>query len=89
MVTDDDTVVVRWSMQGTHAGELQSIAPTGAEVALGGTSILRVDDGKVVEEWVVCDRLSLLQQLGALPGAAADSNTGSPLVICAICGTTP
>jgi predicted ester cyclase len=89
MVTDDDTVVVRWSMQGTHDGEFQGIAQAGAEVALGGTSILRVDDGKVVEEWVVYDRLSLLQQLGALPGAAADSNTGPPQVIYATCGPTP
>jgi predicted SnoaL-like aldol condensation-catalyzing enzyme len=35
--------------------------------------IVRVADGRIVEHWNCVDRLGLLAQLGALPGAAANA----------------
>lgn len=59
----DDTVLVRWTMHGTHQGTFGDIAPTGKEVAMDGIAVLRVRDGMIVENWVQYDRLGLLQQL--------------------------
>ncbi len=89
MVAEDDKVVVRWSMQGTHDGEFQGIAATGTEVTWGGTAILRLEEGKIVEDWVVYDRLSLLQQLGALPGASPEVSTRTSSCAGAGCTVSP
>lgn len=38
-------------MTGTHHGELMGIPATGKTVELGGTDIIRVQDGKIAEHW--------------------------------------
>ena len=77
MVAIGDTVVVRWTMNGTHHGDLQGIPPSGAEVSMDGISILRFEDGLIVEEWVQYDRLGLFQQIGAIatPEPQAEDDT--------------
>jgi steroid delta-isomerase-like uncharacterized protein len=65
MVAEEDKVVARWSMQGTHEGSLPAIGvqPTGEEVAFTGISIYRFQDGLIVEIWQEGDYLSLMNQL--------------------------
>jgi steroid delta-isomerase-like uncharacterized protein len=63
----EDRVVVRWIGRGTHSGELMGIPATGATIACDATTIFRVTDGKIAEEWTVWDALGLLQQVGAVP----------------------
>jgi hypothetical protein len=41
--------------------------PTGRAIDIIGTGIFRVVDGKVTDNWVTFDALSLLQQLGVVP----------------------
>jgi predicted SnoaL-like aldol condensation-catalyzing enzyme len=65
-----DRVVARWIGRGTHNGELMGVAPTGRTIAVDATSIFRVADGKIAEEWTVWDALGLLQQVGAVPAPA-------------------
>lgn len=62
-----DKVVVRWSAEGTHRGELQGLAPTGVRASTTGISINRWGNGKAVESWVAWDNLGLARQLGAAP----------------------
>ena len=50
-----DRVVGRWTMSGT-------LAPTGRKLTEGGTSILRIADGKVVELWWNSDYLGVKLQ---------------------------
>jgi predicted ester cyclase len=50
-----------------HAGEYLGIAPTGRSIAVEEIVVLRVLDGKIVEEWGVFDFAALQQQLGAAP----------------------
>lgn len=66
-IAADDTVVVRYTVRGTHEGELMGVAPTGSKVEVPGIAILRFEGGKVVEEWNQGDMLGLLQQIGAVP----------------------
>jgi predicted ester cyclase len=63
--SDGDYVATRWFVRGRHDGELMGASPTGKEIAFSGVTISRCRDGKVVEEWEICDTLGLLQQIGA------------------------
>ena len=67
MVAEGDKVVSRVSAYGTHSGEFLGIPPTGKQVTMGGITIHRIADGKIVEHWAHIDALGLLQQLGAIP----------------------
>ncbi|MEO5905318.1 MAG: ester cyclase [Saprospiraceae bacterium] len=62
----ENKVVVRWTAQGTHTGELMQIPATGKKVSLRGVDILRVEDGKIVERWGEFDALGMLAQLGVI-----------------------
>ncbi len=68
MIAVGDKVVTRWKIRATHTGELQGIAPTDNEVTITGIIITRVEGGKAIEEWEAFDQLSLMQQLGVIPG---------------------
>ena len=70
-VAEGDKVVTRWTIRGTHRGELNGIPPTGKPVVIPGISVIRVADGKVVERWGISDRLSVAQQIGAIPNPEA------------------
>jgi predicted ester cyclase len=49
----------RWSARLTHSGSGLGVPPTGATVTLTGMSMIRVEDGLVVEAWNEWDRLKL------------------------------
>jgi predicted ester cyclase len=68
-VAEGDLVVSHIVGRGVHEGELFGVPPTNKEVETEGIVIHRVRDGKIVEYWSVVDVASVLQQVGALPGA--------------------
>lgn len=78
-----DTVITRWSMRGTHQGELMGIPPTHQLVELTGTDIHRIADGLVAESWVEFNELSLMRQLGfdLVPVQMPESESSAPLVV--------
>ena len=67
-IAEDDKVVTRWRMNGTHRGEFRGIAPTGAELEVTGIGIFRFSEGKVVESWDNFDQLGMMRQLGVVAG---------------------
>src|SRR6201995_5861405 len=67
VVAADDRVVLRWHSEGTHRGELEGLAPTGARGSVTGISIDRWQNGTIVESWSEWDNLGLARQLGAAP----------------------
>ena len=70
MIAEDDRVVLRFIMRGTHLGDFQGIAPTMKRVIGGGTSTYRMLDNRIAEEWWQGDVLTLLQQIDAAPSTA-------------------
>jgi steroid delta-isomerase-like uncharacterized protein len=64
---EEDRVVVRNTVTGTHQGEYLGLAPTGRSVTYDEIFIVRFADGRIVETWGVVDLLSQLRQLGAIP----------------------
>ncbi|HEX5727586.1 MAG TPA: ester cyclase family protein [Longimicrobiaceae bacterium] len=67
VVAEGDRVVTRWAAEGTHTGVLLGIPPTGRRVRMPATSVWRVVDGRLAEDWVNEDMYGLLQQVGAIP----------------------
>ena len=67
MIAEGDKVVTRWTIRGTHKGELMGIAPTGKQITEEGIEIFRIAGGKIVEIRLIHDRLGLMQQLGVIP----------------------
>lgn len=64
MIAEGDTVVTRWTVRGTHKGELLGNAPTSKQITLTGTNLCRLLGGKIVESWSNWDALGMFQQLG-------------------------
>ncbi len=67
MIAEGDKVAVRYTLEGTHEGELFGIPPTGQRLSIKSMSVERVSDGKIREHWRVTDSLDMMQQLGAIP----------------------
>lgn len=67
-VAEGDKVSTRRTWRATHQGPYRGIAATGKRVTWSQISIVRLVDGKIVEDWPVADEVALLQQLGHLLG---------------------
>lgn len=50
-VAEDDLVAVRWTARGTNTGTGNGIPATGRVVEMTGTTLFRLDDGRIAEEW--------------------------------------
>jgi predicted ester cyclase len=59
--------VHRWTLVGTDTGGLMGMPPSGKTLTFTGTSIVRMEDGLIVERWANVDELGVLQQLGVVP----------------------
>ncbi|MEU6646462.1 ester cyclase [Saccharomonospora sp. NPDC046836] len=59
----DGRVAVRNTIRGTHLGEFQGIAPTGRSIEVMSNEIYRVENGLIVEEWIVTDNATLFAQV--------------------------
>ena len=66
MIAEGEKVSARFTMRGTHKGELRGIAPTGREVTMTGIDMIRLSEGKMVEDRVEVDQLGMMQQLGVI-----------------------
>ncbi len=69
MVAEGDTVAARFVMRGTHQGNFSGVPPTGRKIEVQALNFYRWSDGQIIEEFGQPDMMSLLQQIGALPGA--------------------
>jgi len=73
LIAEGDYVVGRWEGGGTHTGPAFSDflvgslpAASGRKMRFTGTTVLRVDNGKIAEEIGLDDGVIALQQLGIL-----------------------
>ena len=60
-------VATRYTLEGTHEGELFGIPPTGQQLRIKSISVERVSDSKIREHWRITDTLDMMQQLGVIP----------------------
>lgn len=73
LIAEGDSVVGRWEGGGTHTGPAFSDfligslpAATGRKMRFTGTTVLRLENGKIVEEIGLDDGVTALQQLGLI-----------------------
>ena len=76
LIAEGDYVVGRWEGGGTHTGPAFSDfligtlpAATGLKMRFTGTTVLRLQNGKIVEEIGLDDGVTALTQLGLLKAA--------------------
>ena len=79
-----DRVIVRATWRGVHRGDFFGVKNTGRTVTVPSAEILRLANGKVVENISYMDMYTMFQQLGMLPSpdqlGAALSSKGAPAV---------
>lgn len=66
-IAQDDKVVYRTTIQGTHTGTFLGIPPTDKSAKINDFTLLKISNGKIVEWWYECNLLALMQQLGLMP----------------------
>ncbi len=76
LIAENDKVVARWSIAGTHRGEWLGSTPTGKKVSFGGASTYRIADGMITEELIQWDALGFMQQLGVIPTVSLSAGAG-------------
>ena len=69
-VAERDLVVTRIRARGRFAEDMGPIPATGGDLDVTATAVYRVADGLLTEHWGEVDSLTMMQQLGVIPGSA-------------------
>ena len=67
MFATDDKVAVRFRMTGRIPASSWGTSRTGKRVDYQSYELYRIADGKIAEEWICSDMLTILTQIGAFP----------------------
>ena len=70
MVAEDDRVAWRGVTRATHTAEFMGTPASGKQIIVPVIGMARLAGGKVAEWWNSPDRLSWMQQIGAIPAQA-------------------
>lgn len=63
-VAENDLVVTRLKLSGTHEGSFYGAPGTGKKFTVGAMQVYRIANDKIVERWFWVDALGMRQQLG-------------------------
>jgi steroid delta-isomerase-like uncharacterized protein len=74
MIAEGDKVATRYTLEGTHGGELFGVPPTGQRLSIKSISVERVSEGKIREHWRITDSLEMMQQLGLVPESGQEES---------------
>ena len=66
MIADGDKVAARCSVRARHEGEFLGRSATDSPVEFTGITIVRIDNGKIVEAWNNFDFMTLHRQVGLI-----------------------
>ncbi|REJ62265.1 MAG: hypothetical protein DWQ21_07160 [Bacteroidetes bacterium] len=67
LIDGGEYIVVELLIERTHTGPMHGMAPTGNAVAFPDVTILKLREGKIVEQRGLSDYLTMFQQLGVIP----------------------
>ena|SRR3990172_3373700 len=72
-IAQGEYVVINWVGSGTHTGPLSTptgdtLPATGKRAVVAGSTTYQIINGKAVKGWTYWDMVSLLSQLGMMPG---------------------
>jgi len=66
-LADDHWVAMTGIVAGTHQGNWLGIPPTGKQIQMRYSDFWRIENGRLVENWVMIDHVGVLRQLGVDP----------------------
>lgn len=69
IIAEDNKIMVRFLMTGTHTNPFMGIAATGKRVEVTAMNIYEFNDGKIVREHGLPDLFTMLMQLGVIPAS--------------------
>lgn len=67
VIAEGDKVATRWTLTGTHTGDLGGRPPSGKAMTVTGMDIFLIKEGRIQQIWVNMDVLGQAQQLGWMP----------------------
>jgi predicted ester cyclase len=62
-ITEGDKTFARLSYTGTHEGEVFGVPPTGRDFEYAGAAVFTIEDGRILDVWVLGDIYGLILQL--------------------------
>jgi predicted ester cyclase len=62
-VAQADIVATHWTAKGTSKGKFLMLPPSGKEVNYSGSSMYRIENGKIAEIWETRNTLSIMKQI--------------------------
>ncbi len=77
VVVEGEYVAFFNTYSGTQTGQWGPLPPSGKRVEIDIAGVVRIAEGKIAEMWVTWDNVTLLNQLGLAPPAAATSTQTS------------
>jgi len=63
----DDRIVKHWRFEGKHSGVFFGIPATGKVVNIEGVTLVKMKNGKILQEQDFMDNLEFMNQLGIIP----------------------
>jgi len=77
LLEDGDSVAIRWRSVGTHTGRLMGVPATNRRVEVTGANFARFEGDQIAEEYVSWDPRELLEAIGVIHLASAESTAAS------------
>lgn len=66
MIREDDRVVTKWRVQGTHCGIFYGAPPTNELVTIGGLTLSTFRGDQIVSDWLTWDAEDMIGFLGII-----------------------
>lgn len=77
LAVDEEWVLARLTLRGTHRGPFMGVPATGTEIEVADHVSTRFEDGRIVEHHATADTAALLEQLGVtVPPDVSDGTAG-------------
>lgn len=69
MTCEGNRVTIRARIKGRHEGELNGIPPTFKDVEFPFAIGYTIENGKIIDHWMIADQTVLMEQLGVMENA--------------------
>lgn len=69
MLAEGDLVSLHGMIRGVHNGPFMGLPPTGRPVEFAIFITYKVQDGKIVDHWILSDNMTMMQQIGLMPAS--------------------
>jgi predicted ester cyclase len=70
MIAEGNKVMVKARAKGRHEGEFNGIPPTFKNIEITAAIIYEIENGKIINHWLMSDQLALLEQMGVANAVA-------------------